>query len=47
VLLMRRLGASWRATLVASFLGTAITYLMFAYWLRVPLPPGLLAGIVR
>jgi putative tricarboxylic transport membrane protein len=47
VLLMKRLGASWRATLIASFLGTAVTYLMFAYWLRVPLPPGLLNGIVR
>jgi putative tricarboxylic transport membrane protein len=47
VILMKRLGASWRATLIASFLGTAVTYLMFAYWLRVPLPPGLLAGIVR
>lgn len=47
VLLMKRLGASWRATLFASFLGTAMTYLMFAYWLRVPLPSGLLTGIVR
>jgi putative tricarboxylic transport membrane protein len=45
--LMKRLGATWRATLIASFLGTAVTYLLFAYWLRVPLPPGLLAGIVR
>lgn len=45
--LMRRLGASWRATLFASFLGTASTYIMFAYWLRVPLPPGLLNGILR
>jgi putative tricarboxylic transport membrane protein len=47
VLLMKRLGASWRATLLAALLGTAVTYLMFAYWLRVPLPAGLLAGIVR
>ena len=47
VLLMKRLGASWRATLFASFLGTALTYIMFAYWLRVPLPPGLLTSIVR
>ena len=47
VLLMKRLGASWRATLFASFLGTASTYIMFAYWLRVPLPPGLLTGILR
>lgn len=47
VLLMKRLGASWRATLFASFLGTAMTYLMFAYWLRVPLPTGWLTGIVR
>lgn len=45
--LMRRLGASWRATVFASFLGTASTYIMFAYWLRVPLPPGLLNGILR
>ena len=45
--LMKRLGASWRATLFASFLGTAVTYVMFAYWLRVPLPPGLLTGILR
>ena len=47
VLLMKRLGASWRATLFASFLGTASTYIMFAYWLRVPLPSGFLTGIVR
>ena len=47
VVLMKRLGASWRATLFASFLGTASTYIMFAYWLRVPLPPGLLNGILR
>lgn len=47
VLLMRRLGASWRATLIASLLGTVLTYVMFAYWLRVPLPPGLLYGIFR
>ena len=50
VLLMKRLGASWRATLFASFIGTALTYIMFAYWLRVPLPNGtwgLLNGIVR
>ncbi len=47
VLLMKRLGASWRATLFASLLGTAVTYLLFAYWLHVPLPPGLLAGMVR
>jgi putative tricarboxylic transport membrane protein len=47
VLLMRRLSATWKATLFASFLGTAVTYMMFAYWLRVPLPPGLLNGIVR
>lgn len=47
VVLMKRLGASWRATLFASFLGTAVTYLLFAYWLRVPLPAGLLNGIVR
>jgi putative tricarboxylic transport membrane protein len=47
VLLMKRLGASWRATLIASVLGTALTYIMFAYWLRVPLPPGVLYGIVR
>lgn len=47
VVLMKRLGASWRATMFASFLGTAVTYLLFAYWLRVPLPPGVLTGIVR
>ena len=47
VVLMKRLGASWRATMFASFLGTALTYIMFAYWLRVPLPPGLLNGILR
>jgi hypothetical protein len=47
VLLMKRLGASWRATLLAAFVGTAVTYLLFAYWLRVPLPSGLLNGIVR
>ncbi len=47
VVLMKRLGATWRATLLASVLGTAVTYLMFAYWLRVPLPPGVLNGIVR
>lgn len=50
VLLMKRLGAGWRATLIASFLGTLVTYLLFAYWLRVPLPNGtwgLLTGIVR
>ena len=47
VVLMKRLGASWRATLFAAFLGTAVTYLLFAYWLRVPLPPGLLNGMVR
>jgi putative tricarboxylic transport membrane protein len=47
VVLMKRLGASWRATLLASLLGTAVTYIMFAYWLRVPLPPGFLSGIVR
>ena len=47
VVLMKRLGASWRATLFASILGTAVTYLLFAYWLRVPLPPGLLASFVR
>ena len=46
VLLMKRLGASWHATLFASFLGTASTYIMFAYWLRVPLPTGLLNGIL-
>jgi putative tricarboxylic transport membrane protein len=49
-LLMKRLGASWRATLLASLLGTALTYIMFAYGLRVPLPPGtwgLLNGILR
>ncbi len=45
--LMKRLGASWRATLIASFLGTVVTYLLFAYWLRVPLPAGVLTGIVR
>ena len=49
-LLMRRLGATVRATVFASFLGTAVTYIMFAYWLRVPLPNGtwgLLSGMVR
>ena len=43
---MKRLGAAWRATLLASLIGTAVTYVMFAWWLRVPLPPGLLNGIV-
>ena len=47
VLLMKRLGASWKATLIGAGLGTVITYVMFAYWLRVPLPLGLLTGIVR
>lgn len=47
VLLMKRLGASWRSTLLASVAGTAATYLMFAWWLRVPLPPGVLNGIVN
>ena len=47
VLLMKRLGASWKATLIGAGLGTVVTYVMFAYWLRVPLPPGWLAGIVR
>lgn len=46
VLLMKRLGAAWRATLLASLTGTAVTYVMFAWWLRVPLPPGVLNGIV-
>lgn len=46
VLLMKRLGAAWRATLLASLIGTAVTYVMFAWWLRVPLPPGVLNGIV-
>lgn len=46
VLLMKRLGAAWRATLLASLTGTAVTYVMFAWWLRVPLPPGLLNGVV-
>ncbi len=44
-LLMKRLGASWRATLFASVAGTTLTYLMFAQWLRVPLPRGILAGL--
>jgi putative tricarboxylic transport membrane protein len=47
VLLMKRLGASWKATLFAAALGTAVTYLMFAYWLRVPLPAGILQAWVR
>ena len=46
VLLMKRLGASWKATLIGAGLGTVVTYVMFAYWLRVPLPPGSLNGIV-
>jgi putative tricarboxylic transport membrane protein len=47
VLLMKRLGAHWKATLIAATLGTAITYLLFAYWLRVPLPVGIWQGWVR
>ena len=47
VLLMKRLGASWKATLIGAGLGTVVTYVMFAYWLRVPLPSGWLSAIVR
>jgi putative tricarboxylic transport membrane protein len=45
--LMRRLGASWKSIAIAATLGTAVTYVLFAYWLRVPLPAGILTGIVR
>jgi putative tricarboxylic transport membrane protein len=47
VTLMRRLGASWKSIAIAATLGTAVTYVLFAYWLRVPLPAGVLTGIVR
>jgi putative tricarboxylic transport membrane protein len=45
LVLTRRFGASWRLALATAALGPLAIHLMFAEWLRVPLPLGLLAGL--
>lgn len=42
LVLVRRFGASWPLTLATAALGPLAIHLMFAEWLRVPLPLGVL-----
>lgn len=42
LLLTRRFGASWRLAVATAALGPFAIHLMFAEWLRVPLPLGVL-----
>jgi putative tricarboxylic transport membrane protein len=45
VVLVRRFGASWPLTLATAALGPLAIHLLFAEWLRVPLPLGVLLGL--
>ena len=43
--LVRRFGASWRLAVTVALVGPIALHLLFAEWLRVPLPLGLLLSI--
>jgi putative tricarboxylic transport membrane protein len=37
-------GKSWRVTVVVAFTAITVSYVLFKYWLGVPLPPGVMKG---
>ncbi|MCS6853624.1 MAG: tripartite tricarboxylate transporter TctB family protein [Elioraea sp.] len=45
LVLVRRYGASWTLALATALVGPLVLHLLFAEWLRVPLPLGLLAAL--
>lgn len=45
LVLVRRFGASWPLTVASAVLGPLAIHLLFAEWLRVPLPLGLLRDL--
>ncbi|MCS6921078.1 MAG: tripartite tricarboxylate transporter TctB family protein [Elioraea sp.] len=45
LVLVRRFGASWSLAVATALLGPIVLHLLFAEWLRVPLPLGLIASI--